>query len=61
MVVNDVLSLFYLPITYFGFWQFTHLFGEGVYGFNGFSALVLVLAALIIPVVWLGLWCKRSP
>lgn len=62
MLINDILSFFYLPITYFGFWQFKHLFdGTGIYAFNGISTLIFVLAAIIVPIVWLALWCKRTP
>ena len=62
MVVNDCLGMFYVPITYFGFWQFKNMFvSGGIYAFSGFSALVFVLAAIALPLVWLGLWCKRTP
>ena len=62
MVVNDILSLFYVPVTYFGFWQFKHLFDySGVYAFSGFAALLFVLLAIVLPVVWLVMWWKRSP
>jgi hypothetical protein len=59
MLVNDVVSLFYLPITYFGFWQMNNLFGEGIYGFNGFATLFFTASAIAVPVIWLGIWCKR--
>ena len=61
MVVNDVMSLFYVPVTYFGFWQFKNLFGSGVYGFNGFATLFFLLLSIAIPILWLALWCKRTP
>jgi hypothetical protein len=58
MVVNDVITLFYLPILYFGFLQLQHLFGEGIYGFNVFATLLFVIAALAMPFVWLLVWFK---
>lgn len=61
MVVNDIMSLFYVPITYFGFWQFRNLFGSGIYAFNGVATLLFVLLAIAIPILWLVLWCKRTP
>ena len=61
MALNDILSLFYVPITYFGFWQFHHLFGTGIYGFNGFVTLVFVLSTILLPIIYLILWCKRTP
>lgn len=61
MIINDILSLFYLPITYFGFWQIRHLFGSGIYGFNGFATLFFLISAIVVPIVWLGFWCKRTP
>jgi hypothetical protein len=62
MVINDILSIFYLPITYFGFFQMSHLFDNpGIYSFNGAIALIFVLIAIIVPIAWLVLWCKRSP
>ena len=60
MVVNDVMGLFYVPVTYFGFWQFRHLFGSGIYGFNGFATLLFVLLAIGTPILWMGIWCKRT-
>lgn len=61
MMLNDWLGLFYVPITYFGFWQFRNMFSGGIYAFNGLSALLFVLLALTLPILWLGLWCKRTP
>ena len=62
MVINDVVSLFYLPITYFGFSQMNHLFDSpGIYSFNGAMALIFVVVAIVVPVVWVVLWCKRTP
>jgi len=58
MVINDVITLFYLPILYFGFMQLQHLFGSGIYGFNGFVTLVFLLAALAMPFIWLLVWFK---
>ena len=61
MVINDMIGILYVPVTYFGFWQFKHLFGSGIYAFNGFAALLFVLLAVTIPLLWLGLWFKRCP
>ena len=63
MVINDCLGLFYVPVNYFGFWQFKNLFnnGGGVMAFNGFSALLFVLFAIAVPIVWLVMWCKKTP
>lgn len=62
MVINDVISLFYLPITYFGFFQISHLFeSSGIYIANGIMTILFLAVAIIIPIVWMILWCKRTP
>lgn len=62
MVINDIVSIFYLPITYFGFLQMTHLFdAPGIYSFNGVMALIFLMVAIIVPIAWIVLWCKRTP
>lgn len=61
MVLNDAFSLFYLPLAYFAFMQLPNLFSSGgFYGLNAFLTLLLLLAAIIMPMVWVLLWWSRS-
>jgi hypothetical protein len=59
MVVNDICSVFYVPILWFGFYQMQELFGEGFLVFNGISCLLFVIFAIIIPFIWLWAWVKK--
>jgi len=61
MVINDVLSLFYLPILFFSFMQLNNLNGGGIYSFNAFVTVIFLIAAILMPVIWLLLWIKRTP
>ena len=61
MVLNDVLSLFYVPLTYFAFLQLQHPFTDSVTPFNGVATLLFLLLAIALPIVWTFLWCKRTP
>jgi len=59
MVINDVISVLYIPILVFGFYQFQDLIGDGILGFNGFISLLSVLACLAIPFIWTVVWYKK--
>jgi hypothetical protein len=61
MIINDVFSLFYFPILYFGFLQLQHLFGPGILGLNGFIALVFILTVILLPFIWIYVWVKKTP
>jgi len=61
MVINDVLSLFFLPILFFSFMQLNNLNGGGIYSFNAFVTVIFLIAAILMPVIWLLLWIKRTP
>jgi hypothetical protein len=61
MVVNDVLSLFYLPILYFGFLQLQTLIGPGIYAFNAAATLIFIALAITLPIIWTTVWYRRTP
>lgn len=59
-VINDVFSIFYVPILWFGFSQFQTLFGSGYLGFNGFICLIFVLASISLPFLLFLVWWKKG-
>ena len=62
MLINDIISLFFLPIMYFGFFQLSHLYeAGGIYAANGTTTLIFLILAILVPIAWAMLWCRRTP
>lgn len=49
-LINDILSVLYVPILWFGLNQFQQLFSTGYLGFNGFICLIFVIVCLLVPI-----------
>lgn len=62
MALNDILSLFIVPILWFGLWQFKDLTGteleSGYSTINAVFTVVFLIFAFIIPVIWGLFWFK---
>ena len=61
MILNDIFSLFYMPICYFVFMQAPKLFDQSgsFYIANALVAIVLLIGCVVVPIVWGVLWKKR--
>lgn len=59
-LLNDIISVFYVPIVWFGFNQFQELFSEGYLGFNGFVCLIMVVFVLLYPFGLVYVWWKKD-
>jgi hypothetical protein len=64
MAINDVFSLFYVPILWFGLSQFKSLIGSGPETYmtvNAGLTVVFFVFAVVMPFVWLMMWIKFDP
>lgn len=61
MILNDVLSVFYVPLLWFGFMQFQDLIFEGYLGFSSFLAIAMVIICVALPAIWLVIWIRNTP
>jgi hypothetical protein len=64
MAINDVFSLFYVPILWFGLSQFKSLIDSGPETYmtvNAGLTVVFFVFAVVMPFVWLMMWIKFDP
>ncbi len=60
-VINDVLSLFYVPILWFALSQFKDLVGSEKTTYMNVNAaftVIFLIAAIVLPIVWFVAWIK---
>jgi hypothetical protein len=60
MAINDVMSLFYMPIIWFGLTQFRNISGytDNLSITTPVFAIIFLVAAIVMPIVWVVLWKK---
>jgi len=65
MALNDVFSLFFVPIVWFALWQFQDLKGSGssddYSNINSAFTVIFLILTLLLPFIWTMFWFKFEP